>query len=234
MIRRLLPLGVIVIGACTTLGSSRGHELLAGDTGDRICGDSVIFVHTIGMDEFAEEGMLLSADSLLWVRTTEGTQLRLAAAIDRGLVIREAVTRHVYSNDSLLKTRISETGRFEARRDSAQYAFGDKAARVLRGPIARDAAVMLALSAAFDEILIRRARMTGRDSVDIPTYFIGEDGFTPTAHVRFIRPDSVQIRFGDGVIVAEALVDSVGRILSGAYEARGDTAVTIRRARCSK
>jgi hypothetical protein len=229
----MLLLGLLAIGACASAGARSG-ELLAGDTGERICGDSTLFIHSLGPNMIFQEGMLLAPDSIHWSRISPATELRLSAPIDHMLVIREAVTRYRYSDDSLLKTWTATNGRLEIRGDSAMYAYGDKAARVQRGPIANDAAVMLSRSAAFDEILIRRARMTGRDSMDIPTFFLGEPGFTPTAHVRFIRADSAQIRFGNNDIVAKMAVDSVGRILSETYQARGDDVVTVRRGRCSK
>jgi hypothetical protein len=208
---------------------------MAGDTGVRICGDSTLYTHSITKGVVAEEGMMLSADSLKWVMTLNSDEMRLEAAIDRRLLIREAVVRHRFSDDSLLKNWTNENGRLEMRGDTAEFVVGDKEAHVRRNVIARDAAVMVGLSAAFDEILIRRARMTGRDSVDIPTLFLGDEDFGPTAHVRFIRPDSVQIRFGeDDVIVANVTVDSIGRILSGSYQAKGDSLITIQRQRCSK
>lgn len=233
LLRRLGPLGVIVLAACAGLGSTPGNGLLAGETGDRLCGDSTLFLHTIGGDAVAEEGMILSPDSLQWSWKTESVELRLSAPIDRRLVIRDAVMRSRIATDSLLKTWTNMTGRLEVRGDTAQYAVGDKEAHVQRGPIARDAAVMLAPSAVFDEILIRRARMTGRDSVEFSTYFLTAN-YTPAAQVRFIRPDSVRIGFENDHIVTEVLVDSAGRILSGRYQVKGDTVVTIRRMRCSR
>jgi hypothetical protein len=232
LLRRLCSLGVILIGACVNLPST-GQELLAGDTGERICGDSTVFLHEVGGDPVAREGMILSPDSLKWVWETIGTELRLRAAIDRRLLIREAVMTTRVATDSLLKIWTSETARLEIAGDTALYAVGDKEAHVQRGPIARDAAVMMAPSAVFDEILIRRALMTGRDSVEFPAYYLSAN-YTPTAQVRFIRPDSVRIGFENDQFVTVVKVDSVGRILSGHYRMQGDTVVSIRRMRCSK
>ena len=230
---RWAPCITILAAACAGLNPSGGGQLVAGINGDRVCGDSALFIQIAGTDTFAEEGLILSPDSLRWSEIATSKQVRLAAPIDRGLLIREAVTRHRFATDSLLTKWTALIGRLEIRGDTAHYAFGDQAATVQRGPIARDAAVMIPRSAAFDEILIRRARMTGRDSVDIPTYAVGENR-TPAAHVRFIRPDSVKIRIGDDEMVTEALVDPVGRILTGTYQAKGDTPVAIRRLRCSR
>jgi len=232
LLRRSSVLGVIVLAACASLGSNPGNELLVGDTGDRVCGDSTLFLHTIGGDVVVEEGMILSPDSLLWSWKTDETELHLSAPIDRRLVIRDAVMRSRVATDSTLKTWTDLTGRLEVWGDTAQYAVGDTEAHVQRHAIARDAAVMLAPSAAFDEILIRRARMTGRDSVEFSTYFLTAN-YSPAAQVRFIRPDSVRIGFENDFIVTEVSVDSAGRILGGRYRVRGDT-VSIRRMRCSR
>src|SRR5437588_12106441 len=78
------------------------------------------------------------------------------------------------------------------------------------------------------ELILRRARRAGRDSVDIPTFYLSPPAYASIARVRFIGRDSARIRFGADSVV-DLSVDRAGRIRRAYYPS---TSVVISRVKC--
>ena len=98
--------------------------------------------------------------------------------------------------------------------------------------VGRGAAILPTTTIAYEELMTRRARRTGKDSVDIPTFSLDRGGDTRMAHVRFIGTDSARMQFGDGDIAVELRIDSAGRILRAHYHDATGRPVNVERVEC--
>jgi hypothetical protein len=199
------------------------------------CLDSAGFVRTIGKDTLDLENVRFDGHDIYGVQWTPDGTRGYQLSFDDSLIATEgeffiwAGRRHVTLDPT-------QDARYRLVGDTAIFGVkGDKGMQIQRNRIQRNAAVMLDLTVGLDEILTRRARRSGKASIDIPTFFVATGGYSPVAHIRFIGKDSAQIRFGADGEVAELIVDPVGRIRRAYYRmGAADTVSVVNRVPCGE
>jgi hypothetical protein len=87
------------------------------------------------------------------------------------------------------------------------------------------------LAEGLEELVLRRARTTGRRTAIISTFFIATEGWAPPARVRFFAKDSASLELDQAKSLLR--VDRVGRILGGVARSPADSGRPIRITRIS-
>ncbi len=194
------------------------------------CRDTAGFIGTRGRDTVVLEVAQMTHTRLRYFAFAQGRETVSNTSTDSALVpLRGSFS--VWSVADIAKP--VEHGLYELDGDTVWY--GTKRQEridIQHTAVGREAAIFPTATIAYEELMVRRARKTGKDSVDIPTFSLDRGGGTRMAHIRFIGADSARMQFGDGDAAAELRIDPVGRILRAHYHDAIGRPVDVERVEC--
>jgi hypothetical protein len=219
---------VLLILALSTTGCF--PALLSRSAYTPACRDTAGFVGTRGRDTVVLEVAEMTRTRLRYFAYAQGRQTVSNTTTDSALV-------PLWGNFAVWSVadtaKAVEHGLYELDGDTVWY--GSRRLErydIQHTAVGRGAAIFPTTAIAYEELMTRRARRTGKESVDIPTFSLDRGGDTRIAHVRFIGTDSARVQFGDGDIAADLAIDPVGRIVRAHYHDAIGRPVNVQRVEC--
>jgi hypothetical protein len=186
-----MSLTACIVGILATVAIASTRTVHAAQREPKTCLDSAGFVGTSGKDTLVLENVSFAGHevtAVLW--SPDGTNgYRLS--LNDSLVATDG-DFFIWAKGHPIAEDCTQHAMYRLVGDTAIVGVKSGArSQIQRNATQRNAAVLFDVAVGLEEVLTRRARKSGKTSVDIPTFYVASGGYSPIAHIRFIGKDSV-------------------------------------------